>query len=269
VSYAAWLAGLSIVFLLLERVRPRYDQPIFRRGITTDLFYLVFNGHFLGVGLAAITSPLITHLDAALVQFGIHGALYAGVASDLPTWMQFIVALLAIDLLQWSIHNMLHRVPWLWEFHKVHHSIETMDWIGSLRFHWLEVVVYKSLTYPVLAWFGFDGGVLLGLAVVGTAIGHFNHANLTVSIGPLKYVLNHPAMHIWHHTHPDCGPPLRNFGINLSIWDWLFGTAHLPEAPPEHLAFDGIDGFPHTVPGQLVHPMPLEGAVRARIAAPR
>ncbi|HSI04134.1 MAG TPA: sterol desaturase family protein, partial [Myxococcota bacterium] len=124
--------------------------------------------------------------------------------------------------------------------------------------------VYKSLTYPLLAFFGFDGGVLFALAVVGTAVGHFNHANLDVSIGPLKYIINSPAMHVWHHAHPDCGPPPSNFGITLSLWDWLFGTAYLPARPPQRLAFAGVETFPRTVPGQILHPVPIERILRHR-----
>lgn len=250
-TYVYWLAGLSAVFIVLERLRPRDRRGLWRKGLLTDLFYLVFNGHFLGVLLAKAARPVIAGFD---------GTLDFGVAATLPAWAQFAIALIAVDFLHWSIHNMLHRVPFLWELHKVHHSIEDMDWIGSMRFHWSEAVIYKSLTYPLLAFFGFGGDVLLALAVVNTAVGHFNHANLDVSIGPLKYILNSPAMHVWHHTHPDSGPPMRNFGITLSVWDWLFGTAHVPERPPKRLAFEGIETFPTTVPGQLLHPLPVESA---------
>ncbi len=261
-SYAYWLAGLSAVFVVLERLRPRRGQAILRHGITTDLFYLVFNGHFLGVLLAAATTPMVARLDDLLVASGLHHAVYLGVARSLPVWAQLLVALVAVDFLHWGIHNLLHRVPILWELHKVHHSIETMDWLGSMRFHWSEVVIYKSLTYPVLAFFGFGNEALLALAVVSTASGHFNHANLAIAVGPLKYIINNPAMHVWHHTHPECGPPLRNFGITLSVWDWLFGTAHLPGEPPRRLAFQDVEHFPHTAAGQLLHPIPVEKLLR-------
>ena len=263
--YAYWLAGVSVAFVLLERVWPRYDQAILRRGILTDLFYLVFNGHYLGVTIAILSRPVIARLDAGLESIDFRETLYMGVAGGLPTWAQFLIALFAIDFLQWCIHNMLHRTPWLWEFHKVHHSIETMDWIGSLRFHWAEVVIYKSISYPVLAFLGFDGTVLFILAVVNTAIGHFNHSNMGVTIGPLRYLLNNPAMHIWHHTHPDAGPMNRNFGISLSLWDWIFGTAYMPDAPPERLGFDRIEEFPTTIPGQLIYPLPAERIVRRQL----
>ena len=253
--YVYWLTGLSLVFLAIERLRPRHQQAVLRDGIWTDAFYLIFNGHWLGVGLSKLANPLVEALDHSLDSAGLLELAYLAVASGLPAWAQFLVALFVIDLAQWCIHNLLHRVPILWEFHKVHHSIQTMDWAGSMRFHWVEVVFYKSLSYPLLALLGFDATVLFALAVVGTAIGHFNHANLSVSIGPLKYLFNSPQMHIWHHVHGEHGPINRNFGINLSLWDWLFGTAYLPDELPKRLGFEGIEGFPATVPRQLLYPV--------------
>ena len=138
VTYVYWLVGLSTIFVILERLRPRYRQRIIRSGILTDLFYLVFNGHFLGWGLALAAVSIIAELNRILQSLGWQDEFYLGVAQSLPKWLQFIVALFVIDFLHWCIHNLLHRVPWLWSFHRVHHTIEIMDWIGSM---WL-VTVY-------------------------------------------------------------------------------------------------------------------------------
>ena len=74
-------------------------------------------------------------------------------------------------------------------------------------------------------------------------------------IGVLKYVLNSPEMHIWHHTHPNAGPINRNFGIALSLWDWLFQTAYAPKGEdPARLGFKGIEKYPRQLPGQLLAP---------------
>lgn len=256
-TYAYWLLGFSAMFVILERLRPRHPQKIFRTGILTDIFYLVFNGHFLGWGLAVISVPIIIKLNILLKSLGLHNLFYLNVVQQSPKWLQFIVALLLIDFLHWCIHNLLHRNSWLWNFHKVHHSIEIMDWIGSMRFHWFESLVYKSITYPLLAFFGFNLDILLLLAIVSTGIGHFNHSNLNINIGYLKYILNNPSMHVWHHHRTQDGPLLCNFGVNLSLWDWLFGTAYLPEQPPRKLGFDGIESFPHTALGQELYPLPV------------
>lgn len=240
-----WLAALSIAFVAIERLRPREpEQGLFRPGLATDLFYLVFDGHFLGVLLAMITTPLARAIDGALAGAG--ASLHLRLAAGWPWWAQLVVAFVVTDFMQWSIHNLLHRVPWLWEVHKVHHSIRHMDFLGSMRFHFGEVVVYKSLQYVPLALLGFEGSALFAVAVISTAIGHYNHANLRVRMGWLRYVLNGPEMHVWHHAHPSAGPVNVNFAINLALWDWLFGTAYLPAdgQPPKALGFEGIEAFP-------------------------
>lgn len=257
-TYWIWLAGLSALFVVLERLRPRNaGQGLLRPGIVTDLVYIVLNGHWLGVWLAQLTEPIARALDVALAA---HGAtLHVRVAAGWPWWVQLVVAFVATDFIQWSIHNLLHRVPPLWELHKVHHSIQTMDFWGSMRFHFGEIVVYKSLQYVPLALLGFDGGALFVIAIVSTAIGHFNHANLRVRMGPLRYVLNGPEMHVWHHAHPSAGPTNVNFAINLAVWDWLFGTAFLPRdgSVPASLGFEGIESFPRDVLRQELWPIRL------------
>jgi sterol desaturase/sphingolipid hydroxylase (fatty acid hydroxylase superfamily) len=263
-TYWQWLAVLSATFVVLERLAPRRrDQRVLRRGLLVDLGYVVLNGHFLGVALALAVAPLTDRTDGVLRGVSLD------LASRWPWAAQLVVAFFAIDLLQWSIHNLLHRVPWLWELHKVHHSPLEMDWAASMRVHWLEIVVYKSLQYVPLALLGFDGSVMMALAVIGTAIGHYNHANLRWDLGPLKYLLNGPHMHRWHHAHPEAFeggdrgrfPVGVNYAINLSLWDWIFGTAYMPvdaagrPRDPSHLGFEGIERFPEDLPRQELWPL--------------
>lgn len=258
--YWHWLLGLSLLFVLIERLRPRDPaQKTVRPALLTDLVYAVFNGHWLGVGIAMLSAPLADGLDAALADRGL--SIHLDLVSRLPAIAQFLIAFFVVDLMQWGVHNLLHRVPFLWRLHQVHHSIVHMDFWGSLRFHFVEVVVYKTLLYLPMALLGFDGTVLFWLAIVSTAIGHLNHANLDVRFGPLVYLLNGPQMHVWHHAHPDADPSLPkvgvNFAINLSLWDWLFGTAHLPadRRPPQRLGFAGIEHYPQDPLRQLVAPI--------------
>jgi sterol desaturase/sphingolipid hydroxylase (fatty acid hydroxylase superfamily) len=162
--------------------------------------------------------------------------------------------LVSIDFIKWCTHNLLHRVPFLWAFHKVHHSIVDMDWMGDWRFHWVETVVYNTILYAPTLCLGVRGEVALAVGVFDTVIGHFAHANLRWRIGWLKYVINSPEMHLWHHNHPDCGPINRNFALTLSVWDWVFGTAHLPGEAPARLGFIGVERYPSALPGQWLEP---------------
>lgn len=266
--YWHWLLGLSLAFVVLERVAPRVRaQELLRPGIATDLVYLVFNGHFLGVLLARASTPLARWLDDALSARGL--SIHLDLASIWPWSVQLVVAFVVLDLMQWGVHNLLHRVPWLWEIHKVHHSIREMDFLGSLRFHFGEIIVYKSLLYVPLAFCGFDGTALFVIAVASTAMGHLNHANVRLRLGALKYLLNGPEMHVWHHAHPSAGPTNVNFAINLALWDWLFGTAYLPPepGPPRALGFEGVEWFPTDPVRQELWPVVVRKA-RLRRGSP-
>ncbi|NJL28965.1 MAG: sterol desaturase family protein [Thermoanaerobaculia bacterium] len=258
-GYFFWLLVLSAFVLLLERLWPwRREQRLLRRQFGQDLFWLVFNGHYAGI--------LVAHLGAFVFAWAwpmLEQVRQGKWLVDQPLWLQFAVFFLLKDFLEWGIHNLLHRVPWLWEFHKLHHSIEELDWIGNFRFHWMEIVVYQGLTYLPLTVLGVDGRVILWIAIVNTLIGHLNHSNLDITWGPLRYVINSPRMHVWHHDWQM--PPEHskgvNFGIALSVWDWLFGTAWWPSpaaAPtqqPRRLGFPGLERFPRGLLGRLFYPL--------------
>ena len=66
-------------------------------------------------------------------------------ANDLPKWLGLLIFFLVSDFVQWNTHRLLHRVSFLWNFHKVHHSVKEMGFAAHLRYHWMEPVVYKSL----------------------------------------------------------------------------------------------------------------------------
>jgi sterol desaturase/sphingolipid hydroxylase (fatty acid hydroxylase superfamily) len=258
-GYPFWLLVVSVFVAALERLWPwRSEQRALRAQFGQDLLWLVFNGHTAGVLLGLAGAHLFAWaavLDARVA------ALQVLAQVSLP--LQFALAFVAKDFLEWCVHNLLHRVSWLWELHKVHHSIEQLDWIGSFRFHWAEIAVYRAFTYLPLAALGADPRVLLAIAVVATLIGHLNHANLRVTWGPLRYVLNSPRMHVWHHARefPAARKHGANFGISLSLWDWLFGTAWWPsvgESPrqqPPELGFADMRRFPRSWLDRATHPL--------------
>lgn len=254
-DYVFWLAAVSALCFALERLFPwRRSQRALRRGWLQDLFWLAFNGHFLGVLLAQVTGAAAARFAQLLGWAGLPNPEAVQWLVRAPLAVQFPVFLVAKDLVEWGVHNVLHRVPWLWEFHKLHHSIEELDWIGNFRFHWGEVVVYRTLTYLPLSILGVDGRVILAVAVVSTIVGHLNHSNLPISWGPLRYVVNSPKMHVWHHDVILRGEHGRNFGIVFSAWDWLFGTAEMPPGQPTRLGFEGMERFPRGFVGRFLYP---------------
>jgi sterol desaturase/sphingolipid hydroxylase (fatty acid hydroxylase superfamily) len=261
-SYLYWLVGISAAFVVLERLLPwRKGQPLLRPGWARDAAFLALNGHLFSLGTAAISGVVSLAATRALHAAGLR--LEDSPVRHWPLVAQFLAFLVLADFLQWCIHNLLHRVPWLWTFHKVHHSIATMDWIGNWRFHWMEIVVYKSLQWLPLAWLDASPAAIFAVAVLTTVWGDFNHANLDVGLGPLGYVLNSPRMHLWHHDQSTEGGTAKNFGIVLSLWDHIFRTAYWPrERSPDRLGYPGMEEMPGSFPGQVLWP-----ATRVRSAA--
>jgi len=254
-SYLHWLVAISLTFVLLERLFPwRKGQPLLRPGWLRDLGFLAVNGHFFSLLTAGVNGWLALRATGLLQDAGLR--IDASPVARWPFWAQVVVFLLASDFLQWCVHNALHRVPFLWTFHKVHHAITTMDFVGSFRFHWMEILVYKTAQWLPLALLGASGEAAFVVAVFGTFWGDLNHANLDVGLGPLGTVFNSPRMHLWHHDASEEGGVAKNFGIVLSLWDFLFGTVFWPrDRSPKTLGYPGIEEMPQGLAGELAWPL--------------
>ena len=256
-EYWFWLVVISAGCFLLERLAPwRRQQRLFRRGWAQDLFWLVFNGHYFGLLFALLIGDL---------ALGIPAAERVRLLEGTPFLLQFFIVLVVKDIVEYGIHWLLHNVPFLWEFHKLHHSIEELDWIGNFRFHWVEVLIYKTLSYLPLVILGADWRVLFAIGVLWTVMLDLNHSNLNYSWGPLRYLLNSPRMHVWHHDFELHHRGGQNFGQVLSVWDWLFGTAYWPNdrTMPERLGFKGMENYPTGILGRLF--WPLSALIRPRV----
>lgn len=256
-NYFYWLILISIGVWGLELALPwRKGQKALRRDFWLDVFYTFFNFFLLSlIGYNALSNIGVELFNDLLGLFGVTNMVALNVATW-PVWAQFGLMFLLADFIQWNVHRLLHRVPRLWEFHKVHHSVKEMGFAAHLRFHWMETIVYKTIQYIPLAMIGFGLQDFFIMHMFTLIIGHLNHANLNLDYGPLRYILNNPKMHIWHHVKqlPKQYPNGFNFGISLSIWDYIFGTALIPSDGRDiELGFDGDESFPQGFVGQELH----------------
>ena len=171
--------------------------------------------------------------------------------------VQLIVFFVALDFIQWFTHTLLHRYDFLWQFHKVHHSVEEMGYGAHLRFHWMENIFYTPMKFLIMMIIGnFSPENAFIVYYFSIAIGHLNHANIGLSYGVFKYIFNNPRMHIWHHAHylPENHKNGVNFGISLSIWDYIFKTAYIPKDGKDiKIGFDGITTFPKDFIRQCIY----------------
>jgi sterol desaturase/sphingolipid hydroxylase (fatty acid hydroxylase superfamily) len=118
----------------------------------------------------------------------------------------------------------------------------------------MENILYKPLkTVGVMLLGGFEPQQAFIVHFVAISIGHINHANVKLTWGPLKYLFNNPVMHLYHHSYtlPD-GKYGVNFGISLSLWDYIFKTHYIPEdSGTIPLGFPGDQEIPKNFLGQI------------------
>src|SRR5215510_14462169 len=120
-NYFYWLIGLSLACWLLEIIFPwRKNQSIIRKDFFLDGFYMFFNFFLFSlIEYNALSNVAVQACNDFLGLFGIKN-IVAIETTSLPVWSQLLILLVVKDFIDWNVHRMLHRVPWLWEFHKVH-----------------------------------------------------------------------------------------------------------------------------------------------------
>lgn len=257
-GYLLLFVGVTLVFLVVQAFFPwRKNQRIQRPELALDLCYGFFN--FFGfqllgfAGVAAVAAALVSPALSALPLLDL---------SSEPLWVTVIGYLALRDFVHYWVHRLIHRVPWLWRFHEIHHSALHMSAAAHLRFHPFETVVYRTLEFVPMAIIGFGATDLFYAHAIALIIGHSNHSNYLLPLGPLRYFINSPQMHLLHHA---CELPKSlierhsgvNFGLTLSLWDFLFGTAFLPENSPcgdEVLGYPGVEAVPRSFFQQLLWP---------------
>ncbi len=168
----------------------------------------------------------------------------------IPVLILFTISmLLAYDIAYYLYHNLQHRIPVLWELHKVHHSAEVMVGTTKDRVHPLDDIMNRVwdglITGPIYGFWLFFAFNPVELTVLGINVyvlrniimmDFVRHTHLKVSFGRLvNGIILCPHYHQLHHStnpmHFD-----KNFGLMLSIWDRMFGTLHVPE-PEESFSF--------------------------------
>ena len=227
---------LAVVFVPLERLAPlRPAQLIFRPGWQTDL------GYFAVSHLAVQVLVLLTLAPAAVAfAWAARPAVQAAVAAQ-PLLVQFLEIVLLADLAEYAVHRLFHAVPWLWRFHRIHHSAEAMDWLAGSRLHLVDIVVTRGLSFVPLYVLGFAAPALYAYLVFVSFHAVFIHANVGFRLRAIEWLVVTPRFHHFHHAK-EVEAVDKNFAIHLPWIDRLFGTAYLP--PERWPAAYGIAGPP-------------------------
>ncbi len=213
------LLGSSLIFIFIEKLFAlRKEQAVFRAEWQTDFHHFIVN-HMV-VGFMLLATNLLVH---RLFGWAAHDGL-RGWVQGLPFWAAVLLIVLVADLTQYWIHRAYHQVPVLWRLHAVHHSVKSMDWLAGSRQHIVEVLITRTLVLAPIYVLGFSKEVIDAYIVIVGFQAVFNHANVSVRLGPLRHVIVTPNFHHWHHSQ-DQEALDRNYAAHFAFIDHLFGTA--------------------------------------------
>jgi len=213
------LLGSTLLFVFVEKLFPlRRDQPVFRDEWQTDFHHFLVN-HLI-VGFVLLATNLLVH---KFFGWAAKDGIQAWVR-DLPFFVALFLIVLVADLVQYWTHRAYHEVPALWRLHAVHHSVKSMDWLAGSRQHILELLITRTLVLAPIFVLGFSKDVIDAYIVIVGFQAVFNHANVSVRLGPLRYVIVTPNFHHWHHSQ-DKEALDKNYAAHFAFLDHLFGTA--------------------------------------------
>lgn len=182
-NYFYWLIAISLFFMALEWMKPwRKEQGRFRKDFWLDAFYMFFNFFLFSLIIYnAVSDVIVNFFNYYINQFLSIDLKALNPMYSWPMWTILLVGFLVRDFVQWWTHRLLHKSERLWEFHKVHHSVQEMGFAAHLRYHWMETLVYRTIEYLPLALLGIGLYDFFIIHIFTLAVGHYNHSNITVS----------------------------------------------------------------------------------------
>lgn len=217
------LIFLGAVFVPIERLLKRVDQPILRYEWREDLLYFLISSVFVQAITYLSLNPSLTAIGATEWLASTRSAI-----ANQPMILQFFEIMFLTDLAQYWFHRTFHKIPWLWKFHAVHHSAQAMDWLAGSRMHVVEVLLMRGFTTLPMYVMGFGEPPLYAYIFFVYLLSVFIHANIRIPFGFLQYIIATPRFHHWHHGTEEEAIDV-NFAIHFPVIDMVFGTFHMPE----------------------------------------
>jgi|TARA_B100000530_G_scaffold336252_1_gene290454 sterol desaturase/sphingolipid hydroxylase (fatty acid hydroxylase superfamily) len=228
-----WFQMLSIygwiwLIPIVERLIPLKGQRLIRPGMVNDLIHTYHRFHLWTMLNAVLASWLITYAQTHEGQ----GPYLRGALIDAHWSLNFIAILFFGHVTFYASHYACHKVPMLWQFHRVHHSSVYLDSFSTSRFHVIDKTLFAAPYLMLVTYFQPDPGMVFLFITFNDFWGRYGHGNIKDPHW-LGYFMSNPKFHRWHHSnHPDAID--KNFSAEFNFLDWIFGTAYYPkEQVPE------------------------------------
>ncbi len=203
----------EILFPKKKRIHNRKD-----RWITNGLITLI---NTASVNIVHIAIPLIAIVAAIDVSNGKMGLFNI---INFPIWIEIILTVIILDFIIWGQHLLSHKIPFVWRFHRMHHTDRDLDVTTAVRFHPFEIIFSMFIKITSIYILGASAIAVIIFEIMLNGMAMFNHANLRIPFrieNILRKFIVTPDLHRIHHSiYID--EHNKNFGFSLSIWDKVF-----------------------------------------------
>lgn len=232
------IIALLVTMYSIENLRPYLANPANKKQHDLHNFIMTFIN--FAVNAALSFGVLFTVVYTTEHQFGLLNQV------ELPPMVEIIASVLLIDFGSYCLHNLQHKVPLLWRFHRVHHADTNLNTSSSLRFHPLDTVVSQGL-YAAFAILLF-GISMTSFVIYGTIALVFvitQHSNVQLPDWMEKYgryIFSTPGWHKIHHSDQQEYTD-SHYGDIFTFWDRIFGTWH--NVKPDQIRY-GLEEFADT-----------------------
>ena len=219
----SFLGAMILVEWLLRYERAVSQRPVLVRDILSTAVNLYLTGVLASMVFLAVLSGLPEFFFGRRLVFASPRLLG-------PVWLQIPIIMLAVSLFRYWLHRLQHSVPFLWELHSYHHRVTDVRTSNLFVSHPFDYALRNILVFVVLALIGFNRfAIFVALAPLQVSAA-FSHCGGDVKGGVFNYFFATPEVHRWHHSAkvPDGHKYSVNYGVELSIWDLVFGTFYLP-----------------------------------------
>lgn len=177
--------------------------------------------------------------------------------SDWQFAIQVVFAVIVLDLGITLAHYWSHRVPLLWRFHAVHHSVKRFYGFNGLMKHPLHQAFETGVGATPLVILGIPFEVAVAMAFFVAIQLLLQHSNADTRLGPFKYLFAANEVHRFHH-RKEKGIGDVNFGLFLAAWDHLLGTFHYEKRSEpfasQELGIGSYPDYPQDYWNQLLEP---------------
>ena len=212
--------SILIILIMAEILLPKKKRIHTRkdRWITNGLITLI---NTASVNIVHIAIPLIAIVAAVDVSNGKMGLFNI---INFPIWIEIILTVIILDFIIWGQHLLSHKIPFVWRFHRMHHTDRDLDVTTAVRFHPFEIIFSMFIKITSIYILGASAIAVIIFEIMLNGMAMFNHANLRIPFrieNILRKFIVTPDLHRIHHSiYID--EHNKNFGFSLSIWDKIF-----------------------------------------------